>query len=222
MKIAVVIPNSAMPPEAVERRRLYLQSSASRDTELLFWRNSAGPASIETEAERDEAGVEIFRHAMGRDLSKISALIPWCAADPGLDALRQALPIPVVGPLIAACRAASLSGHRFSLVMPAGSPGMMRHRIASYGFGPKLVSVRQVDRPVLQLRTDIENTKRLFAQQIDAAVDDGADAVILGCMALFGLAQQIRAAVPVIDPALAALTAAESMVRLRLARSAAW
>ena len=221
MKIAVIIPNSTMPAEAVEQRRHYLQAGAASDTEVVVWRNDAGPASIESEAERDEAGVEIFRHAMRRDLSGIDALIPWCAADPGMDALRQALPIPVVGPLIAACHAASMTGYRFSLVMPAGSPGMMRHRVASYGFGQKLVSVRQVDRPVLELRADIESTKRLFAEQIDAAADDGADAVVLGCMALFGLAQQIDARVPVIDPALSALTTAEAMVRLGLGRRAA-
>lgn len=220
MKIAVIIPNSTMPADAIEQRRLYLQGGVSSDTEVIMWRNDAGPASIENEAQRDEAGVEIFRHAMRRDLSDIAALIPWCAADPGMDALREALSIPVVGPLIAACHAASMAGNRFSLVMPKGSPSMMRHRVASYGFGQKIVSVRQVDRPVLELRADIESTKRLFAEQIDQAVDDGADAVILGCMALFGLAQQIDARVPVIDPALSALTTAESMVRLGLKRRA--
>lgn len=221
MKIAVIIPNSTMPPEAVEQRRLYLQTGASRDTEVVVWRNDAGPASIETEAERDEAGVEIFRHAQRRDLSDISALIPWCAADPGMDALREALTIPVVGPLLAACHSSSLAGNRFSVVMPRGNPGMMLHRVASYGFGQKIVSVRQVDRPVLELRADMDSTKRLFAEQIDRAADDGADAVVLGCMALFGLAQQIEARVPVIDPAMSALTTAESMVRLGLKRRTA-
>jgi len=222
MKIAVIIPNSTMPPDMQDLRRAFLQARAAPDCTVEVWRNDVGPASIETEAERDEAAVEILRHALRRDLSDVSALIPWCAADPGLDALRQALPIPVVGPLIASCHAASMLGHRFSVVIPAGSIGMTRHRIEGYGFGGKLASVRQVNRPVLELRADLPNTIELFRRQIEAAVaEDGADAVILGCMALFGVAGRIPASVPVVDPALAALSAAEGMVRMGLSNSLA-
>jgi allantoin racemase len=106
-------------------------------------------------------------------------------------------------------------GLRFSVVMPAGSIRMMRQRIEGYGFGPKLTSIRQVDRPVLELRQDIDATISHFSQQIRATADEGADAVVLGCMALFGLAARIDAPVPVIDPALAALSMAQSLVALR-------
>jgi len=141
------------------------------------------------------------------------------AADPGLDALREALPLPVVGPLISACHAASMLGNRFSVVMPAGNPRMTRQRVLGYGFGDKLVSVRQVNRPVLELRANLPDTIARFAAEIEAAVAEGADSVILGCMALFGVAAQIPAAVPVVDPALAALTSAEAMVRMGLNNS---
>ena len=219
MKIAVIIPNATMSPEVQDLRRAFLQSHAAPDCTVQVWRNDAGPASIETEAERDEAGVEILRHALRRDLSDVSALIPWCAADPGLDALREALPLPVVGPLVSACHAASMLGNRFSVVMPAGNPRMTRQRVLGYGFGDKLVSVRQVNRPVLELRANLTDTIARFAAEIEAAVAEGADSVILGCMALFGVAAQIPAAVPVVDPALAALTSAEAMVRMGLSNS---
>lgn len=216
MKIAVIIPNATMPPEAQDLRRAFLQAHAAPDCVVDVRRNVAGPESIETEAERDEAAVEIARHATRLDMSEFSAIIPWCAADPGLDALREALRVPVVGPLIASCHSASMLGQKFSVVIPAGNPKMTRQRIEAYGFGQKLLSVRQVNRPVLALRADLPATIELFRAQIDAAAhEDGADAVILGCMALFGVAAQIPTTVPVIDPALAALTTAEGMVRMR-------
>ena len=96
---------------------------------------------------------------------------------------------------------------------------MTRQRVLGYGFGDKLVSVRQVNRPVLELRANLPDTIARFAAEIEAAVAEGADSVILGCMALFGVAAQIPAAVPVVDPALAALTSAEAMVRMGLNNS---
>lgn len=216
MKIAVAIPNTTMTEAAMAERQAFLEANAAPDVELVLWRNDRGPASVETEAERDEAGIEILRNLEGRDLSGIDAVIPWCAADPGLLALRQAISVPVVGPLVSACHAASLAGERFALVMPAGSRKLNRLRIESYGFGAKLTSVRQVNTPVLELRADLDRTLERLAEEVRAAGAEGADSVVLGCMALFGLAPRIDARVPVIDPALAALNMATAMVRMGL------
>lgn len=214
MKIAIVIPNTNMTDAAMAERRAFLLANAAPDVELVLWRNDRGPASIETEAERDEAGIEILRNLQTRDLAGIDAVIPWCAADPGVLALRQALGVAVVGPLSAACHAASLAGERFGLVMPAGSRKLNRLRIESYGFGDKLTSVRQVDIPVLELRADLDRTLLRLGEEANAAEAEGADSIVLGCMALFGLAPRIVTDIPVIDPALAALTMATAMVRL--------
>jgi Hydantoin racemase len=216
MKIAVVIPNTTMSPDTMAQRQAFLEANAAPDVELVLWRNDTGPASIESEAERDEAGTEILRNLAGRDLSGIDAVIPWCAADPGVLALRQALPCAVVGPLVSACHVASLVGERFALVMPAGSRKLNRMRIEAYGFGPRLNSVRQVDTPVLELRADLDRTLERLAEEVAAAERDGADSVVLGCMALFGLAPRISANIPVIDPALAALNMATATVRMGL------
>ncbi|MBN8245666.1 hypothetical protein JF546_21845 [Nitratireductor aquimarinus] len=216
MKIAIVIPNTTMTETAMAERRAFLEANAAPDVELVLWRNDAGPASIETEAERDEAGTRILRNLLNRDLGDIDGVIPWCAADPGLLALRQALSIPVAGPLACACHAASLSGERFGLVMPAGSRKLNRLRVESYGFGAKLTSVRQVDTPVLELRADFDLTLQRLTEEVNLAAQEGADSVVLGCMALFGLAPRIQAAIPVIDPALAALNMVTAMVRMGL------
>ncbi len=220
MRIAVVVPNATMPDDVLDLRRAFLQANAAPGTEIVVWRNQAGPASIETEAERDEAAVEIVRNLRGRDLSGIDGLIPWCAADPALDSLRQEFSLPVVAPLLAACGLASGIGQRFSVVIPRGDARMTRQRIESYGFGGRLVRVRQVDRAVLELRSNMANTLDLFREQVElAARDDGADAVILGCMALFGVGRDIKASIPVVDAALAALTTCESWIRMGLSNS---
>lgn len=216
MKIAIVIPNTTMSDAAMAERQAFLAANAAPDVELVLWRNDRGPASIESEAEREEAGIEILGTLKERDLSGIDAVIPWCAADPGLLSLRQELSIPVAGPLVAACHAASLVGERFGLVMPAGSRKLNRLRVDGYGFGARLTSVRQVNTPVLELRADLERTLQRLAEEVNAAEEEGADSVVLGCMALFGLASHVKASIPIVDPALAALSMATAMVRMGL------
>lgn len=216
MKIAIVIPNVTMTDQAIAERRAFLLANAAPDVELELWRNDVGPESIETEAERDWAGVEIGRTLQAKDLSKVNAVIPWCAADPGVHALRQSFAPPVIGPLMAACQLASLAGERFTLIMPAGSRRMNRQRIHGYGFGDRLVSVRQVNKPVLELRADLDQTLERLSVEAYAAHQEGADSVVLGCMALFGLAPRIDSPIPVICPALAALNVASLMARMGL------
>jgi allantoin racemase len=70
---------------------------------------------------------------------------------------------------------------------------------------------------VLELRRDMEATRARLSGLIGEAVrEDGADVVIFGCMALFGVAATLDAPVPVIDPALSALMMAESLVTMGL------
>ncbi|RJG44901.1 MULTISPECIES: aspartate/glutamate racemase family protein [unclassified Mesorhizobium] len=220
MKIAVVVPNSTMPADVLDLRRQFLEANASAGTELAMWRNDLGPESIETEAQRDEAAVEIVRNVRARDLTGIHGIIPWCAADPALDSLRQEVSVPVVGPLMASCGIATNIGRRFTIVIPRGDVPMTRQRVQGYGYGSALVKVRQVDRPVLELRTDMNNTIELLTREVElAAREDQADCVVLGCMALFGVASQLKASIPVIDPALAALTTCESWIRMGISNS---
>jgi allantoin racemase len=85
-----------------------------------------------------------------------------------------------------------------------------------------LVSIRLADIPVLDVNRDREKLwNAILAEARKAVEEDGADVIVLGCGALFGLAQQLQKelGVPVIDPGLVALKIAEDLVKLRLAQS---
>ncbi|EPX80361.1 aspartate/glutamate racemase family protein [Salipiger mucosus] len=218
MKIAFVVPNVGMNPEALDQRRAFLQSHARPDTEILGFRNDDGPAAIESETERDWASVEIARHiARLSQRGDIDAFIPWCAGDPGMIAGREAVCVPVVGPMQAAAHYASTLGFRFSWIIPQGNPRLNRLRVEGYGLGGQLASVLELGTPVLELRNDLPATRAKIAELVALAAErDGADAVVLGCMALFGVAGTLDAPRPVIDPTLAALNMAQSLVAMGL------
>lgn len=224
MRIGIIIANVGMNSDALEARLEFLQARARPGTEIVVRRNDDGPASMESVFEWEEASTQIVRHMMRMQATEpCDAYIPWCAGDPGVIAGRERLDVPVVGPLQSACMLANLLGYRFSVISPNTDSRIVRARIRALGLSEQLASVRMLNRPVLELRRDLDATRSLIADHIDdIASRDDADAVVLSCMALYGLAETIKAKVPVIDPATAALHMAESLVamRLRHARSA--
>jgi allantoin racemase len=87
------------------------------------------------------------------------------------------------------------------------------------GFGGKLVSVRAIDIPVLN--EDEGMVEEALLREGKKSVEEGVDAVVLGCGTYFGMEKRLqeRLKVPVIDCALAGLKIAELLVRLKLFHS---
>ena len=222
MKIAVIIPNIDLSEESMEKRRQFLQDFASPGTEVQVIKNQEGPISIESEYEHEEGGVQIVRTIMQLQDQEFDAFIPWCGGDPGVVAGRERTPKPVIGPFQSSCALAMLLGFTFSILTPRTNPRLIKSRLRVMGLQDRLSSIRLMDLPVVDVRSDFERTTSILAQECRAAVDeDGADAIVLGCMALFGVAGLLEGVVdvPVIDPALAALSMAETTVRMGLSHS---
>jgi len=99
---------------------------------------------------------------------------------------------------------------------------MFEDQAARYGLSTKLASVRAINIPVLDLRTDLEATMKALINAGEQAVrEDGAHVIVPGCTGLAGLAPRIRSGlvergcqVPVLDPPSVALKLAESLVDL--------
>lgn len=219
MKIAVIIPNVGMKEAAVRERESYLARIARPGTRIDVHVNTEGPASIESEAERDWASVTILQRMRSLEAAGYDAFVPWCASDPAVQAAREHFSVPVVGPLQASCLIAASLGFRFSVIMPRGNARMMRERVASFGLRERLAGVREIDATVLELRVDLDATRAMIADAMRAAVADGADAAALACMGLFGVAESVKGAIPLVDPARAAIGMAENLVAMGLSHS---
>ena len=61
----------------------------------------------------------------------------------------------------------------------------------------------------------------LLAESRKAVEDDGADTIILGCTGMIGMAKALQETlgIPVIDPAIASLKIAESLVDMKISHS---
>ena len=75
------------------------------------------------------------------------AVVLACFGDPGLDALRELSPVPVVGMAEASILQACVLGNRFSIVTGGVRwKPMLEEFVASHGLGSRLASVRTVAR----------------------------------------------------------------------------
>ena len=207
--------------EELERRRSVLQEWAFAGTEVGIAENLEGPGSIESAYEEYVSIPGSLELAAAAETDGSDAIILGCFGDPGLDAFREILSIPVVGPCEASMHVAAQLGDSFGIVTVLDSVvGPLRKLARLAGLESRLATVVACDVPVLELGDESYGPVRTASE---AAIAAGSDTLILGCMsmAFLGVAERLSAEleVPVLNPARTALKTAEGLVSIGIAHS---
>jgi allantoin racemase len=204
-------------------RQAALQAFVSPGVELVARRASGGPPSIESMYDEYLSVPGIMELAMELERECFDAIVPGCFGAPGLDALREVVDIPVVGPGATAMLVAANLGHRFSVVTVLENVVRPLENLALItGVAAKLASVRQIGIPVLELNNDLDATfSRLIDVSRETIEQDRADVLVLGCGTLSFRSAELQAAVgvPVVNPLQVALRTAEMLVACGLSHS---
>lgn len=149
------------------------------------------------------------------------AVLLACFGDPGLLALRELAPVPVVGMAEASCHLACLFGQRFSIVTGGERwRPMLEEFVAGLGLAGRLASIRTVAPTGVEIAADPDRSiAALAAACREAAEADRAEVVILAGAGLAGLADRIapHVPVPVICSLAAGLQATLAAARLGVA-----
>jgi len=222
MKIGVIVHNIVLTDKELEERRKFLTKHALNETEVAMIKSQKGPISIESALEHEQAGYYMGMQMPELEKGGYDAFITWCAEDAGLVSSREITEIPVIGPFQSSCSIAIMLGHKFSIIGPMVHLAFIERKVWEQGLGARLASIRSLGIPVTEARRDLKKTYLLLKNECEKAImKDGADVIILSCLALFGLASQLmeEIKVPVIDPALAALKMAEMQISLHLTHS---
>jgi Asp/Glu/hydantoin racemase len=149
------------------------------------------------------ASVAIAAHAaldaLARHVAGCDAVFLACFGDPGLAALREVSPVPVVGMAEASCLEACNRGRRFAIVTGGALWGpMLTEFVAWLGLAERLAAVRTIAPTGDRIARDPKAALAELAAACTAcATADGADVVILGGAALAGLAARVQPSVPV-------------------------
>jgi allantoin racemase len=199
------------------------------DTEVSLVQIMSGPASIESAFDSVLAAPEVVGRVLEAERDGVDAVVIDCMDDPALEAAREAVSIPVLGPSQTSMHLASLLGHRFSIVTVLDrSVAPFEDQARRYGLEGNLASVRWISIPVLELDEDRDLVvSELVRESLAAIEQDGAHVVIFGCTGMLGCAAGVReglraagwGSVPVIDPIPATLRVAEALVEAGLSHS---
>jgi len=152
------------------------------------------------------------------------AVMLACFGDPGLAALRELSPVPVVGMAEASILAAATLGGRIA-VLTGGARwvAMLTEYAAALGFGARVV-VRGITPTGDAIAADRDAALPALAAEACAAVtEDGAEVVVLGGAGLAGLAGRIADAVPVpvLDSLACTVSAAVALARAAVVKPTA-
>jgi allantoin racemase len=150
------------------------------------------------------------------------AVVVGCCYDPGVRVARELVDIPVVGPLEAAMNHASYFGHRFTVITDHRKARPMLEDLVRLHGTTNCRAVRCIDWFITDMiRDPTAVADDAAAACLTALQEDESEVVILGCTIIAGcLEREImttgrHAELPILNPNLLALKAAETLADLK-------
>ena len=224
MRLLVINPNSSETVTAAIMESA--RRGAAPGTELIGVTTKGGTRNIDSAFGDYLSGAYMLRTCLEAvKVHRPDAVVLAGFGRVGIDALKEALEVPVVSISEASMALACLLGHRFTtLTMLQQFIPYQEDLVRLYGFEAKCASVRAINVNVEECVTNREETLRQLKAQIQTIVaEDRAEVVILACAGLCGYDEELSrlAGVPVLDPVTVGVKVAESLVSLGLRQSKA-
>ena len=187
-----------------------------------------GPVSVESAYDKMLATPDTVKKIIAAEEEGVDAVVLDCMEDPGLDAGREAVSIPVLGPCQTTMNLACMLGQKFSMLSISHNMGLhFENQARIYGAWDKYASTRSVSMPVHDLEAQPDRLRKALSEQARLAVtEDKADTLIIGCTGMKDLASWLHndllshgLDVPVIDPIPATVKLAKALVECGLSHS---
>lgn len=221
MKILIINPDYGMTQEEMALRCRILEEYTAPDTQLAMVCPQNSGVELNSALDVVLAAPEIVQLAADGQNAGFDAIVLYCFSDPVIDACREALRIPVIGGAQASCLAALNVCRSFGVIL-ADEARLPEKKLflRTLGVSPERIGqIATVNLNGISPWADRETTfKKLLACGQKMMRETHTEAIVLGCLSFLGLAEPLSRVlgIPVIDPAVAAVTTAESIVRQRL------
>lgn len=221
MKILIINPDYGMTQEEMALRCRILEEYTAPDTQLAMVCPQNSGVELNSALDVVLAAPEIVQLAADGQNAGFDAIVLYCFSDPVIDACREALRIPVIGGAQASCLAALNVCRSFGVIL-ADEARLPEKKLflRTLGISPERIGqIAAVNLNGISPWADRETTfKKLLACGQKMMRETHTEAIVLGCLSFLGLAEPLSRVlgIPVIDPAVAAVTTAESIVRQRL------
>lgn len=220
MKISIINPNTSA--EMTRGIGAAATRSVTPGTDLLVRQSTHGPAAIEGPFDGAICLQGLLEAVQAAEDEGAMAHVIACFDDTGLDAARALSHRPVIGIGEAALHMASLVAQEFCVVTTLSrSVPTLRANVLRYGFERRCPQILASDIPVLDLHRPESGAREKISALMVHAIQNGADAAILGCAGMADFAATLRRelGVPVIDGVDAAVRMAEMLAGAGLSPS---
>lgn len=213
MRIKIINPNTNL--EMTNTIDAAARKYKRHETEIVTVSPEYGPPAIDNFYDETMASINVVKEVEKGLKEGFDGFIIACFNDPALQACRELSPVPVIGIAEAAMLLACTVAYKFSIVsMPKQGLAAIEELLRRYGLSSRCASIRLIDLPVLKIKDNMYNLKRkLIVEMRKAMIEDGAEAIILGCAGLSGLDKEFekKLGVPVIDGVVAAVKILEGL-----------
>lgn len=224
MRIMIINPDYGVTQEEMDVRLRILHQYAAPDTELAMVCLQKSRVEINSALDVALAGPEIVRLAMQAQNAGFDAVVLYCFSDPAIDACREALQIPVIGGAQAACLTALNICRSFGVILTDASripeKRLFLHTLGVDG--SRIGAIAAADLNGISIWQEREAAlQKLVVCGQQLIEKQRTEAIVLGCLSFLGMAEPLSEilGIPVIDPAVSAVTMAESIVRQRIVTS---
>jgi len=214
VKIKIIEPVLHNEENIKKIRKLYENIKRS-DTYIDVIGLEKGSEDIEYFYDEEIAKTELLREVKKAERDNFDGILIYCTGDPGLNAAREIVNIPIVGLGQTELHMASLLCFRFTVISP-GSSVMIEELIRKYGMEKKLKEAITIDLTV----TQVKNKKLAESAILKAVKNRDMEALVLECGHLMGLAKRLskKLRIPVIGPEVG-IPVLESIVSSSLSQS---
>ncbi|WP_067143547.1 aspartate/glutamate racemase family protein [Microtetraspora malaysiensis] len=197
------------------------RQAAEPGTEVITLTPSWGVESAEGYLDSQLAAVAMLDTIRNHD-GEYDAVVLAGYGEAGREAFRELLDVPVVDITDAAAHVALMVAPRYAVITSLSRTVVqIEDSLRNAGVLTHCVGVRAVELPVVSAPGMTVEPDGALVTGARRLVESGAEALVLGCAGFSGLARALSGylGLPVIDPVMAGVTMAESLVRMRLSSS---
>lgn len=201
-------------------REQYLSKVAGPETIISMDSTQNNNIYIDSVVDEVLAVPEIMQIGQQAFVDGFDGIGMYCFSDPGLTALRELLPIPVLGAGQVSMKLATLLGDQISVITTT-SERVPQKKMAFRQMGvndTQIASIRGLDLK----NEDDESILARLTEVIQQCLDeDGAQVVVLGCLTYTKFAPKLNELfdVPIVDPGYSLVNTLELLYRQQLSQS---
>jgi len=225
MKILSLVPevNDVTTPEMV----VHMEKCLRDDTELVHTHISHGPLRLKGLDTLEAAIPVLIEDCKKAEEDGFDGIFINCCGDTGVKELRKCVNIPVLGGLEAGMYNALAVADKITVItiLPEATE-IMRGIVDQARLNDRIVNVRYVEVQLDDVQEKGIPVDEFYKESLRAVKEDGAEAILIGCTAMFDTADIVMDkllktgySIPVLDPAKCAVMLLEDLIIQRIKQS---